>query len=680
MDSSNRKIATTETILKNITEERDAAVSQLGVAWFTTEQLKGENQTLRAENDDLKAQIAQLNANHEKETQKMCGELGRIKTVIDEQGLLHAAQDSERLEEENKDLKSRMAQLSSDHHTETQKCAKDSVRLEEKVNDLESRLAQVTANYQNETQNWSAKEEAMRRMLERRAEVVKNMKEGGGLQRSSQGNKKASASRFEDRQINRDHNAGKAEASVHDEVDALFDFRRNQDVANNAVKIGQQATEIDDWDDSEDAAHCTSKEKGKGKAQVVQPPTNYILKDGTSLDLTYLSFVDVSHCTLSLLISFICLLMTQQPKEISQLRKTLEQERVERKKCEQSKRQATKGDNVVTQTALFDLTTPHTQQAVPRKSSMKDLTVQSNQKDVTARSFQKDVTERSFHLREPTEHSRRHSETSFLSIRSRRRGVDAEDMTSAFIVPDITIRNPVADVSQVPQLTKEAQQVLDGLANHNGQNCTVCKRVVNKSENHEHAKETIKISRPVPVSERILPATENDEDHTIRPSQAPGLALATVMKGLEDEVAHLKIQLTRYQALYNGQDPALSKRSRKSVHNKIETLLQAIDTKSDQIYALYDVLEGQKQDGREISDEEVEVTLQSIGIDAGSLHLRGGEGEKQQAEKQNETSERHPWDLESEAESELPWEGIESTLESTRGGFSKAGRRKSTAN
>ena len=350
----------------------------------------------------------------------------------------------------------------------------------------------------------------------------------------------------------------------------------------------------------------------------------------------------------------------------------MEQERIERKQREESKRQPTKGDNTVTQTALFDLTSPHSQQVVPRKSSVKDLTAPSIPKDITARSFQKDVNERSLHRKETTEHNRRHSETSILSIRSRRRGHDAEDMTSAFIVPDITIRNPVVDTSQVPELTKEARKVLDGLANHNGKNCTLCKGIISKGENHEHAKETIKISKPVPVSERILSATENDEDHTIRPSQAPGLALATVMKGLDDELAHLKIQLTKHQTLYNGQDPALSKRSRKSVHNKIETLLQAIDSKADQIYALYDVLEGQKQDGREISDEEVEVTLQSIGVGVAALHLRGGEGEKQQAEKKsNETSERHPWDLESEAESELPWEGIESTLESTKGGFSK---------
>ena len=307
-------------------------------------------------------------------------------------------------------------------------------------------------------------------------------------------------------------------------------------------------------------------------------------------------------------------------------------------------------------------------------------------KDMTTGSLPQEPTEKSTHHTKPTEHNRRHSETSILSTRSRRRGLDAESMTSAFIVPDITIRNPVANIEEIPAVTKEAQKVLEGLANHNGQNCTVCTRFVKRGEDHSHAetvKETIKIPKPVPVSERTLKTSDNEDDHTIRPSQAPSLALATVMKGLEDELDHLKIQFGKYQILYNGHNPALSKRSRKSVQQKMEGLLRAIDVKSDQIYALYDVLEGQKQEGHEISDEEVEITLQSIGVDVASLQLRGGEIEKQ-AEKPKPKAkskvESHPWDSESEEESEdLPWEGIDSTIETTKSGVSMAGRRRRSA-
>ena len=45
-----------------MTQERDAAVAQLGVAYLTTEQLKAENEILIEENNRLKAQLAQFTA------------------------------------------------------------------------------------------------------------------------------------------------------------------------------------------------------------------------------------------------------------------------------------------------------------------------------------------------------------------------------------------------------------------------------------------------------------------------------------------------------------------------------------------------------------------------------------------------------------------------------------------
>lgn len=303
-------------------------------------------------------------------------------------------------------------------------------------------------------------------------------------------------------------------------------------------------------------------------------------------------------------------------------------------------------------------------------------------KDLASKSTNRNnATEPSLLPDAQTEHNRRHSETSILSIRSGRRGLDAENMTSAFIVPDITIRNSGCKSQPVPDLTREAQDVLDGLAKHDGHGCTVCKRAISHDGHNEHvatAKEAIDIPKPVPVSERMPKSRPYEEEPTIRPAQAPGLALAVVMKGLEDELAHLKIELAQYQALYNGHDPALSKRKRKSAYHKIEALLGAIEVKADQIYALYDVLEGQKQDGCEISEEEVEITLQSVGINADGLHLRGGGADEEQENERDSPPERQPWDLDSDGESgdELPWEGIETTVETTRSGF--VGRRRSS--
>ena len=48
--------------LRNLTQERDNAVAQLGVAFLTTEQLKTENERLVQENIDLKNQLSELHA------------------------------------------------------------------------------------------------------------------------------------------------------------------------------------------------------------------------------------------------------------------------------------------------------------------------------------------------------------------------------------------------------------------------------------------------------------------------------------------------------------------------------------------------------------------------------------------------------------------------------------------
>lgn len=53
-----------------MTQERDSAISQLGVAYFTTEQLKVENEGLKGENNELKARLGQLSNDHENQTHK----------------------------------------------------------------------------------------------------------------------------------------------------------------------------------------------------------------------------------------------------------------------------------------------------------------------------------------------------------------------------------------------------------------------------------------------------------------------------------------------------------------------------------------------------------------------------------------------------------------------------------
>ncbi|KFY02021.1 hypothetical protein V490_00675 [Pseudogymnoascus sp. VKM F-3557] len=254
-------------------------------------------------------------------------------------------------------------------------------------------------------------------------------------------------------------------------------------------------------------------------------------------------------------------------------------------------------------------------------------------------------------------HTRRHSETS-IKAQTAARHITTEDVTSAFIIPDITLS--VAMNGGHPTLSAKAKKVLDTLCHHDGGNCTVCTRVASFEQNVE-GKQTVSIQKPIPVSDRMPVAGPYEDEPTMRPSVAPGLALATVMKGLEDELAHLKIELAQYQAVYNKHDPSLSMRKRKAVKARIERLLKAIDTKADQIYALYDVLEGQKETGQELSEKEVEVTLMDIGIDVDAL-------KKDQTEQDLEGE-----DSGEDSELDLPWEGIEDTT----GSNSVNGRRRS---
>ena len=83
LDTSNRKVSTTETILKNITQERDSAVSQLGVAYFTIEQLKVENEALKDENKKMSIRLGQLTDDHENETQKWTATEQNLRRKLD---------------------------------------------------------------------------------------------------------------------------------------------------------------------------------------------------------------------------------------------------------------------------------------------------------------------------------------------------------------------------------------------------------------------------------------------------------------------------------------------------------------------------------------------------------------------------------------------------------------------
>lgn len=434
------------------------------------------------------------------------------------------------------------------------------------------------------------------------------------------------------------------EDTTYRSTGTIFDLSDATETQQRAAKHANLEHKTNASDQSEKPVNLHRKtSKASAKPRHTLAP---ITDDESSRNLTYLSFLDSS--------------------EVAKLRRTLEQERIERKQRQTTPEK--QAEEPIVSSAPSGRLDGAVEASLPRKSSMKD---------VTSRSIPQSETHQDFPLGDNTESQRRHSETSILNARSRRR-LKAEDLTSAFIVPDITIRQPMMETKEIPKLSEENKAILNDLVHHESRNCTVCKLNGCHSSTCEQrgaSHQAFAILKPVPASERQSASVPYEEEPTMRPSQPPALALATVIKGLEDEIAHLKIELAKYQALYNGHDPAISKRKRKSVLQKIEVLIQSIDVKSDQIYSLYDVLEGQKQDGHELTQQEVEVTLQSVGVEASGIQLRGGAGGEHDPEQQGQDlSDRAPWDLDSEDGSgdDLPWEGLESTVETTTNGFRPA--------
>jgi hypothetical protein len=238
------------------------------------------------------------------------------------------------------------------------------------------------------------------------------------------------------------------------------------------------------------------------------------------------------------------------------------------------------------------------------------------------------LVEEDYTTKSNTSHRRHHSETAAHT--NTRRQTDGDDMTSAYLVADIDAAKQGNNKDR-PVLSATARQVLDNLCehHHNRGNCTICLRLAS-FDTKPASKKTIQIQRPVPVTQRPTSPVPYEEEVTLRPSVSPGLALATVLKGLEDELAHLKLRHSEVQKTYMEHDSSLGRRERKALKSEIDNLLKKIDTKSDQIYALYDVLEGQAEAGQEMTQEMVDITLTRMSL--------------------------HDLDIEEE---ELPWEGIE---------------------
>ncbi|ERF72380.1 hypothetical protein EPUS_07542 [Endocarpon pusillum Z07020] len=337
------------------------------------------------------------------------------------------------------------------------------------------------------------------------------------------------------------------------------------------------------------------------------------------------------------------------PQYLLDLRNMVEAERVDAKKRKHGKENH--GATSSASHRLHEMTAASTttdQPTLPRKSSMKDVSrrdfnsesaaavlarVRAEKESMSQQAYDQDISEditdqASCPLSQTARRNSDPNSTAASNTSRRRRRTtvfEHENMTSGFIIPDITIAQPTstaaaagATTSQAPEvnihLTDAAQHVIHSVNPHDAVNCIVCSRLTSTTTNHSNAncgaeKKTIVVPKPIPVSDTPVSPTSDNPDPTLRPAQPPGVALAIVLKELHDQHEHLKARLATAQAKYQQTDPRLSRAKRGRLSSEIEKLQGQCDRLADMIYRLYDVVEGQRGSGLEMSEEEVEVTV-----------------------------------------------------------------------
>ncbi|KAI9791442.1 MAG: hypothetical protein M1833_001519 [Piccolia ochrophora] len=460
---------------------------------------------------------------------------------------------------------------------------KENKALRREIEDFKAQMAQLKADWTNDTQTWEKKKAALKTKLSKKEEAVKE---------------------------------------VQELTQELFSFKGRETHTHGGQASDGRAPRKDTTTISASAAakerrHSASRGREADARREAEEDLFNLDAPADTVQSNATSTGDNSE-------SFL------QSEEIIRLRQLVAEQRAAhqnknaaleagngRDDTIQSARSARSGKSAVTiqsrpvsrKSSLKDVTSRHTLE-VPETEHDGD-TRRSNHASLAA--------EENVQFRASQRSRRRQSATTGTRTVSHRQQLEEEE-ASAFLLPDLTLRNVVAEAPGHAVLSENAQRVLDGIAKHERKNCTVCRRVL-CDEDHTKQTKPVKVTKPIPVSERM----PDNEDATVRPAQSPAVALAIVIKGLEDELAHAKMEVARYQAAINGHDASLGRSRRKLLQERLNLQLRTIDTKSDQIYALYDVVEGQKAAGQELTQGELEVTLTSIGVGDMSFPWEGFE-------------------------------------------------------
>jgi hypothetical protein len=550
--------------------------------------------------------------------------------------------ENEELKQKNDSLQLHLRDFVTEIDEDTHSWRMGEEALKREVVSLETKLAKLAAEIEENARNWGKKESSLRRKIRRQDEILREVQEATQEIRSNTHELEilttARKGPAEGRSAN--HKRKPETKSVNEHASdgghraAELPLRpRSRQSINEDAKCSQTASKSINPEASYD-------EESTSRTTIQRPNGDTTNPEGSTLDGSeYESIVG--------------------PDFMFNLRQLLRESRTMKREAQDAVETGQDDTNHTVQSARSGGSS-HAALVKAPTSILKNGGMQNRDDfDLTGRLSVRSVRSSSrvdedHNGKSGASHNRRYSDSAAHA--STRRCNKMDDMTSEFIIPDIASNIHNYGI-EYPALSTSARRIFDGLGKHDFKNCTVCARVVS-FDNRPGPKSKVHIAKPVPVSDR-MPVTAPDEDElTTRPSVQPGLALATVIKGLKDEVAHLKVEHSRIQSAYNQHDSSLGMRQRKALKKRLDQLLKTIDVKSDQIYALYDVLEGQKQSGQQMSEEDVEVTLLSVGVNPEEFTMRSKTGDKKSTQKQRNNDRG---DADDDSEADLPWEGIEDT-------------------
>ncbi|KAF2274694.1 uncharacterized protein EI97DRAFT_97028 [Westerdykella ornata] len=708
LERSERKLSVSDIEKNRLQKERDNMATQLAVAFQNFDELKAEKEALTAENDTLRQEVDSLRAENDelhqqlereqqqyreetvqlrrqvdeaedltrREAETLRAELHRVRARHDENTQQLARKEAElrkarkeqaeyaKLKADNDSLKAQLAELKASREQElrrwlnreselkgrverrdetirhfqdmTQEQTNEAMRLDNE--NLRRELADLAAQHDEDMSRWLRKEAQLKRKISAAAEKedltreILSIRQANGKENRPQGGLQRRPSQR--RENTRTRIAHRIQEEVRNSKSAARTSLPTQPARSASAPIfTQKKSHVDS-----DVESTTDLSLGpRGTPYVMSggaagKPSGQTIERPAPLDLTELSYIDA--------------------EQIAQLRRALEEERASLRKKE-----ATANTERVTRedTARSVASAKSTrQQSLPRKSSMKDLT------ERTGTVFE-DLTGRFSTRNEDVTQTDGGADISIVSNTSRRRrSAPADNMTSAFIVPDITMHGR-KDTAQ-----PETQKIVDSRS-HDNDNCTVCRRnAPNPSD------KPLQVPKLIPVSSRM----PDEADATLRPSQSPIEALALVVKELLDERAHLHLELAACRAMLEAHDVSLGMKKRTKINETMKDILRLIEVKDTQIYHLYDVLEGQKD--HEITEQEVEELTREIRMEEQQQQQQQQEGQEKKTGKKVTVRSFHESDEDegrsaSETDEELPWEGFEDTG-SLNLGFGGVGR------